>query len=40
MRCEDRVGNYRNAVIEMGQVLRKKTGEPVRIVLLEEVIDL
>jgi hypothetical protein len=36
---QERLAIYRAAMIEMGQFVREKTGEPVRIRVLEEVLD-
>jgi hypothetical protein len=37
--CESRIETYRDALIKMGQVVKEKTGESVRIRVLEDVLD-
>src|SRR4051794_30430372 len=36
---QDKLATYRAALVEMGKFVRDKTGEPVRIRVLEDVLD-
>ena len=36
---QEKLATYRAAIVEMGQFVREKTGESVRIRILEDVLD-